>query len=174
MDNEHWRNEDKIRIDAMNWVSKVKSAEVIAEQVFNYLFPNGTHKQLMQVLMFFEMAKVFFRLKAYFSADEALLMEEKIFQFLMADNRRKEMLRKRMENVFGLLQFYSRSKSETNDDVLSRIHHVLGMKKKEIETKEVQGDEEKRNDQIMELEPASSNARKKEYVEDKESMVLSA
>ena len=171
MDSPAWSKEELERIWATNWIPKVKSAELIAEQLMNYFFPAAAHRTHMQVLMLFELLKVFFRLKAYFSSDEAVLMEEKIFAFLMADKRRKQMLFSRMENIYGLLKLHSSNSAEDKATVLERVHRVLGLKKREKKVEERSRTADDENPEQLSLQPASASPVQTEYVEDKESLV---
>jgi hypothetical protein len=169
MDNPVWSKEDQTKARAASFIPKIKSAELIAEQIINYLFPGVSHKKLGLVLMLFEMLKVYFRFKAFFSGQETLVMEEKLFAYFMADKKRKEFLKKRAENIFGLFKLQAQKLNKEN--YMETIYKTLGLKLKprkiELPPQPVNPDPEAG---IVQMVPAPPPL-VKDLVADKESLV---
>ena len=47
METPAWSKEELERIWATNWIPKVKSVELIAEQLMHYFFPTVSHRSLL-------------------------------------------------------------------------------------------------------------------------------
>lgn len=136
MDQPAWTQGEKDKAWAISRLRTINTTELVAEQALNYFFADAGHKRVTQVLMIFEMAKVVLKFKAMFSGSETLIMEESLFAYFMADKHRRELLKKKTENILGLFKFHIAKVGK--DKVVEVIHEVLGMKikKETVQAKE--------------------------------------
>lgn len=129
MDQPEWTKTEKDKAWAISMLKPFNSGELVAEQLLNYFFPTAGHKKVTQVLMLFEMAKVVLKFKAFFSGSETLLMEESLFAYFMADKHRRELIKRKTENILGLFKLQAAKIGTEN--VIEMVRGVLGMKLKQ-------------------------------------------
>jgi hypothetical protein len=150
--------------NSLKWVPRLASLEVVAEQILHYFKPDANQKNLMQLLLLFELGKGYFRLKALFSGNETILMEEQLFTFYLAEKRRNGFLKQKADDIKNLTK--SNSKYASKEALLTQIKAVLGVKIKEKEAP--------KEGQVKDVEnpaPALPPTDETVYVEDKENVV---